>query len=45
MPQTSSSSIAISSIVWERLQIVPAKFSNETGIIGNAALAADAIKE
>jgi glucokinase len=35
----------LSTVVWERLQIVPAKFSNEAGIIGNAALAADAIKE
>lgn len=31
----------LSSVVWEHLQIVPAKFSNEAGIIGNAALAAD----
>jgi len=29
-------------VVWERLLIVPAKYSNEAGIIGNAALAADA---
>lgn len=35
----------LSAVVWERLQIVPAKYSNEAGIIGNAALAADAIKE
>lgn len=35
----------LSTVVWERLQIVPAKYSNEAGIIGNAALAADAIKE
>lgn len=32
----------LSTVVWERLQIVPARFSNEAGIIGNAALAADA---
>lgn len=31
----------LSTVVWERLQILPAKFSNEAGIIGNAALAAD----
>jgi glucokinase len=31
----------LSTVVWEKLQIVPAKFSNEAGIIGNAALAAD----
>ena len=31
----------LSTIVWEKLQIVPAKYSNEAGIIGNAALAAD----
>jgi glucokinase len=30
-------------VVWERLQILPARFSNEAGIIGNAALAADAV--
>jgi glucokinase len=29
----------VSSVVWEKLQIVPARFSNEAGIIGNAALA------
>ncbi len=33
----------LSTIVWENLQILPARFSNEAGIIGNAALAADAI--
>jgi glucokinase len=33
----------LSTIVWEKLQILPAKFSNEAGIIGNAALAADLI--
>lgn len=31
----------LSTVVWEHLQILPAKFSNEAGIIGNAALAAD----
>jgi len=31
----------LSAVVWNRLQIVPAKFQNEAGIIGNAALAAD----
>lgn len=31
----------LSTVVWEKLQIMPAKFSNEAGIIGNAALAAD----
>ena len=35
----------LSTVVWERLQIVPARFSNEAGIIGNAALAADALAE
>ncbi|MFZ4596084.1 MAG: ROK family protein, partial [Verrucomicrobiaceae bacterium] len=33
----------LSTVVWEKLQIVPARFSNEAGIIGNAALAADAL--
>lgn len=33
----------LSTVVWERLQIVPARFNNEAGIIGNAALAADAL--
>jgi len=33
----------LSTVVWERLQIVPARYSNEAGIIGNAALAADAV--
>jgi glucokinase len=32
----------LSTVVWERMQILPARFSNEAGIIGNAALAADA---
>jgi glucokinase len=31
----------LSTVVWEGLKLVPAKFSNESGIIGNAALAAD----
>ena len=31
----------LSTVVWEGLKILPAKFSNESGIIGNAALAAD----
>ena len=34
----------LSTVVWEKLQILPAKFSNEAGIIGNAALAADALE-
>lgn len=34
----------LSTVVWEKLQILPAKFSNEAGIIGNAALAADEAK-
>jgi len=33
----------LSTVVWEKLKILPAKFSNEAGIIGNAALAADAL--
>ena len=33
----------LSTVVWERLQILPARFSNEAGIIGNAALSADAV--
>ena len=33
----------LSTVVWERLQIVPARFSNEAGIIGTAALAADVV--
>jgi glucokinase len=33
----------VSTVVWERLQIVPARFSNEAGIIGNAALADDLV--
>ena len=35
----------LSTVVWERLQILPARFSNEAGIIGNAALAADAVQK
>jgi glucokinase len=31
----------LSTVVWEGLKILPAKFSTEAGIIGNAALAAD----
>jgi glucokinase len=31
----------LSSVVWEKLQLLPARFNNEAGIIGNAALAAD----
>ncbi len=31
----------LSTVVWEKLKILPARFSNEAGIIGNAALAAD----
>jgi glucokinase len=31
----------LSTVVWEGLQILPAKFSNDAGIIGNAALALD----
>jgi glucokinase len=34
----------LSAVVWERLQILPARFSNEAGIIGNAALAADSVR-
>lgn len=33
----------LSAVVWEGLRIVPAKFQNEAGIIGNAALAADSL--
>lgn len=33
----------VSSVVWERLQIIPARFSNEAGIIGNAALAEELV--
>jgi glucokinase len=34
----------LSTVVLERLQILPARFSNEAGIIGNAALAADSLE-
>lgn len=34
----------VSSVVWEKLQILPARFSNEAGIIGNAALAGDLVE-
>lgn len=34
----------LSTVVWEKLQLLPAKFSNEAGIIGNAALAADELQ-
>lgn len=34
----------LSTVVWEHLKIVPAHFSNEAGIIGNAALAADSLQ-
>lgn len=34
----------VSSVVWEHLQIVPARFSNEAGIIGNAALAEELVR-
>jgi glucokinase len=33
----------LSTVVWENLQILPARYSNEAGIIGNAALAADSL--
>jgi len=33
----------LSTVVWEKLQILPARYSNEAGIIGNAALAADSL--
>jgi glucokinase len=34
----------LSTVVWERLQILPARFSNEAGILGSAALAADSLE-
>jgi len=34
----------LSTVVWEKLKIVPATFSNDSGIIGNAAMAADGIE-
>jgi len=33
----------LSTVVWDGLQILPAHYQNEAGIIGNAALAADAV--
>ncbi|WP_038161391.1 ROK family protein [Verrucomicrobium sp. BvORR106] len=33
----------LSTVVWEGLKILPARFSNEAGIIGNAALAGDSV--
>jgi glucokinase len=33
----------LSAVVWDHLQILPAKFHNEAGIIGNAALAGDMV--
>lgn len=33
----------LSTVVWEKLQILSARYNNEAGIIGNAALAADAL--
>jgi glucokinase len=33
----------LSTVVWEKLKILPARFRNEAGIIGNAALAADSV--
>jgi glucokinase len=33
----------LSTVVWEKLRIVPAKYNNDAGIIGNAVLAADAV--
>jgi len=32
----------LSDVVWDALKLLPARFQNEAGIIGNAALAADA---
>lgn len=34
----------LSDVVWGALRILPARFQNESGIIGNAALAADAVR-
>jgi glucokinase len=34
----------LSTVVWERLQILPARFNNEAGIVGNAALALDQLE-
>lgn len=33
----------LSTVVWEGLKVLPARYSNESGIIGNAALAADRV--
>ncbi len=33
----------LSTVVWEGLKILPAKFNNDAGIIGNAALAGDSL--
>lgn len=33
----------LSAVVWDHLKILPAKFQNEAGIIGNAALAGDMV--
>ncbi len=33
----------LSDVVWDNLKIVPAKFHNEAGIIGNAAMAGDMV--
>lgn len=35
----------LSTVVWEGLKVLPAQYSNEAGIIGNAALAADLLWE
>ena len=43
-PLESKMKSMLSTVVWEGLRILPAKFSNESGIIGNAALAADALR-
>jgi glucokinase len=34
----------VSPVIWAGLQILPAQFCNDAGIIGNAALAADSVK-
>lgn len=34
----------LSTVVWEGLKILPAKFQNDAGIIGNAAQAADSLR-
>ena len=33
----------LSDVVWGALKILPAKFQNEAGIIGNAAIAGDSL--